>query len=135
MITVCQLNELQTYDYVLSNNGSSSTRVSTHLKIRWMDPPGLYPGDIRSRHMMLEVDKNDMIPAHHHQKLVWRSTYRCSGSCQRQSMPHQAKTLKTSEEQLKDWTRAVRERNICTPTPPSKELSRHSCKAVLIVSA
>ncbi|CAD6594631.1 MAG: hypothetical protein ASARMPRED_001719, partial [Alectoria sarmentosa] len=59
----------QLHDYVHGNNGSTSTRISTLVQVQWMDPPGLHPGDIRSRHMVVNIKNSDLIPAYQHHKL------------------------------------------------------------------
>ncbi|EIW66398.1 hypothetical protein TREMEDRAFT_65685 [Tremella mesenterica DSM 1558] len=73
--------DMMTQDYLLR-----SQRVSDHIKVEWLDPPGLHPSDIRGRHAVFHV--SDEAFAKGPDKLVWRSRFNCSGSCQQvQALP------------------------------------------------
>ena len=129
------LIQSQFHDYVLGNNGSSSTRISSALKVRWMDPPGLYPGDIRSRHMLVEVQERESIPVSQYHKLVWRSIFRCNGSCQREIRPKQVKSLRTPTEEMVACAQRFREGIESDKVEAeARDSYHHSCDAILLVS-
>ncbi|WVQ85622.1 hypothetical protein IAT38_007788 [Cryptococcus sp. DSM 104549] len=59
----------------------SRARASCHFYITWLDPPGLIPTDIRSRHMCVSVDANAL--RNNPNGYIYRIIYKCSGSCMR----------------------------------------------------
>ncbi|WVQ71068.1 hypothetical protein IAR50_000593 [Cryptococcus sp. DSM 104548] len=62
-------------------NALSRARCSSYLKIVCLDPPGLVPTDIRSRHIQVLVDTNAL--RDHPDGYVYRIIFRCSGACRR----------------------------------------------------
>ncbi|OWZ55467.1 hypothetical protein C368_02406 [Cryptococcus neoformans 125.91] len=62
-------------------NVLSRARMSCYFRIIWLDPPGLIPTDIRSRHILVSVD--DMALRNNPAGYVYRIMFKCSGSCMR----------------------------------------------------
>ncbi len=50
---------LQLHDY---NTTPFGTKVSSNVKVQWLDAPGLYPADIIARHVMLNCQKRSPEP-------------------------------------------------------------------------
>jgi hypothetical protein len=115
----------QKHDY-----NHNHTRVATHVHIRWIDLPGLNPGDIRARSFRLDVTTPSM--ARKPDMVVWRSTYFCNGSCSLTPPDRQAHEA-TVEEELKNRAEIIRhqlESDELPESPPSRSTgpkNRRTC--------
>jgi hypothetical protein len=67
------------------------------VQVEWLDGPGIFPSDIRSRHMRLHLPQSHQIPE---QQIVWRSRFICNGSCRMKANSRPAKVLKSSNAEL-----------------------------------
>ena len=79
----------QPHDYC--TNGRS-TRVLNFLKIQWLDSPGLWPGDIHARHILIQLD--DKVTEAQHSRILWRSVYECNGCLRTSSSPLIEQTIR-----------------------------------------
>ena len=96
------------HDYSLVSRG---VRMSKLLSVRWVDPPGLYPGDIRARHMLVRVSQS--VSRNQNSRILFRATFRCNRSCQRLSKKRDADELEGPEEELRTYALGLHEQNSC----------------------
>ncbi|WVO13107.1 hypothetical protein L204_100718 [Cryptococcus depauperatus] len=59
----------------------SRPRCSSSFRLRYLDPPGLIPTDIRSRHINVQINRDAL--RDNPNGCVFRVVYKCSGSCLR----------------------------------------------------
>ena len=121
---------------------SKPTRISSLVKVRWLDPPSLYPGDIRSRHMVIELDPS--ITSNHDDRVIWRSKFSCNRCCERlpPEKQEQMEVIANPEEEVRAYA-ALRRRAMLVgsedskidTTPPPRDRTAHVCRARLIVSS
>ena len=133
----------QPHDYTVASNG---VRVSKFVRVRWLDPPGLFPGDIRTRHMHVKTLRNT--PKNMDEKVIWRSLYDCNGACQRiateddevewedcaKELERHARKLEAEVYPANKRQRAPNDGYSPSPPPPDKSTAQsHSCKAQIMV--
>ena len=111
--------------------------MSNHVKVRWIDTPGLFPGDIRARHMAVELPP--ALPSGSDDQVVWRSSFECNGSCQRiitneesDGYEGPANDLKRfAEQRRREINSAAKPNDEYLPRVPHKPT--HSCKVRLML--
>ena len=109
------------------------TKVAPQIQVRWRDPPGLYPGDIRSRHVSIHL--SPPVPNSQNGCMVWRSRYACNGACQRNPRKRAVEEFDDAVEELKSFAQAARLDRGAQETEEDDSIdSKHQCKAVLVVS-
>ncbi|WWD00042.1 hypothetical protein V866_006950 [Kwoniella sp. B9012] len=107
--------------------------------VRWLDPPGLIPSDIRSRRFKIDV-RSTYGGSRHQDRVIWRSIFICNGSCcVVDSNPEETLPMSTEEMFIRFAHTAVEQKNDPPSSPPSSDITnqtstgKHRCKANLIV--
>ena len=117
--------------------------MSHHISVRWIDTPGLFAGDIRARHMVVELPHN--MPGGSNDRIVWRSSFECNGSCQRTTTDEEANGYEGPANELKRFAEDRRRKIYPTALPDATASSdaefrphvsqkcSHSCQVRLVV--
>ncbi|EIW66628.1 hypothetical protein TREMEDRAFT_65496 [Tremella mesenterica DSM 1558] len=99
--------------------------VSKHVEVEWLDPPALFPYDIRARHANFFV--SDKAFEDGPDKLVWRSIWRCSGNCCQVEAPRQTLAQVLAERKGSSLSEDLDE---TSPPPASSPLKTQSSKGL-----
>ncbi|ODO11858.1 hypothetical protein I350_00642 [Cryptococcus amylolentus CBS 6273] len=109
-------------------NALSRARCSSYLKIVCLDPPGLVPTDIRSRHIHVSVDDNAL--RDNPDGYVYRIIFRCSGICLRADGEEQS--MGVAGEEGQPWM-GEQPKNFAQSSSETKKRRPPACDSLLAV--
>ena len=120
---------------------SKPTRISSYVQVRWLDAPGLYPGNIRSRHMAVKL--HPLITSNYNDRLIWRSKFTCNWCCVRRPPLKQEgmEAVGNAEEEMRDYAAHGQDAILyledgkSNTIAPARDRTVQICRAKLMVSS